>query len=44
MHIKQLKIISSSSSSSHFTPCGAWGIHKELSGIAISSYPLDLVP
>jgi len=27
-----------------FTPCGAWGIHEELPGVAVSSYPLDLVP
>jgi len=33
-----------SSSSVPFTPCGAQGIHEELPSIAISSYPLDLIP
>jgi len=37
---KELKL----SSSSPFTPCGAQGIHEELPSVAISSYPLDLVP
>ena len=32
------------SSSSPFTPYGAWGIHEELRSVAISSYPLDLTP
>jgi hypothetical protein len=27
-----------------FTPCGAEGIHEELLSVAISSYPLDLIP
>jgi hypothetical protein len=26
------------------TPCGAQGIHEELSTVLISSYPLDLIP
>jgi hypothetical protein len=39
-----LSNFSSSSSSSPFTPCGAQGIHEELPGTAISSYPLYLVP
>jgi len=30
-------------SSNPFTPCGAQGIHDELPGIAVFSYPLDLV-
>jgi hypothetical protein len=33
-----------SSSSSPFTPCRALGIHEELPSVAISSYPLDLIP
>jgi hypothetical protein len=33
-----------SSSSSPFTPCGAYGIHEELLGITISSYSLDFIP
>jgi len=36
--------VSNSSSSSPFTPCGAWGIHDELPDIVVSSYPFDLVP
>jgi len=36
--------VRSSSSSDPFTPCAAQGIHEELPGIAVSSYPLDLVP
>jgi hypothetical protein len=35
---------SSSSSSVPFTPCGAQGIHEELSSVAVSSYSLDLIP
>jgi hypothetical protein len=34
----------SSSASSPFTLCAAHGIHEELSSVAISSYPLDLIP
>jgi hypothetical protein len=34
---------SSSLSSNPFTPCGAWGIHEELSVFAIS-ISLDLIP
>jgi len=33
-----------SSSSNPFTSCGTYGIHEELPGIAVSSYPLDPVP
>ena len=32
------------SSSNPVTPCGAHGIHEELPGIAVCSYPLDLIP
>jgi hypothetical protein len=39
-----LMAIHRSSSSVPFTPCGAQGIHEELPSIAISSYPLDLIP
>jgi hypothetical protein len=35
---------SSLSSSVSFSPCGAQGIHEELPSVAISSYPLDLIP
>jgi hypothetical protein len=35
---------SSSSSSVPFTPCGAQGINEELPSVAISNYPLDLIP
>jgi hypothetical protein len=35
---------SSSSSSVPFTPYGAQDIHEELPSVAISSYPLDLIP
>ena len=31
-------------SSNPFAPCGAQGIHKELTDIAVSIYLLDLVP
>ena len=31
-------------SSNPFTPCGAQGIHEELPGIAVSIYPIDLLP
>jgi hypothetical protein len=27
-----------------FTPCTAYGIHEELPSVAISSYPIDLIP
>jgi hypothetical protein len=37
-------IPSSSSSSVPFTPSGAQGIPEELPSVAISSYPLDLIP
>jgi len=30
--------------SNPFTPCAAKGIHEELPGIVVSSYPLDLIP
>jgi len=42
--LRQGKCSQLSSSSNPFTPCGAWGIHEEIPGIAVLTYPLDLVP
>jgi len=44
MTVHDISVKPSSSSSVPFTSCGAKGIHEELPGIAISSYPLDLIP
>jgi len=42
--IKRITVIESSSSSVPFTPYRTKGIHEGLPSIAISIYPLDLIP